>query len=56
MNVKRITAWTYIDRIPKSKKDKNICSNYDNYKKFKEKNIDKEKQYELCKITLNVMF
>lgn len=50
MEFKGITVGTYISRKPKNNKEKNVCANCEIYKKIqKNKNIDKEKEYELCK-------
>ncbi len=45
MDFKGITVGTYISRKPKNKNDKSICANCEKNKE----NIDKEKQYNLCK-------
>ncbi len=44
MKFKGISVGTYISKKPKGKYDDSICANCE-----KNKNIDKEKQYELCK-------
>lgn len=49
MDIKGITVGTYISRKPKNKKDKNACTNCEINKRIQKKNIDKEKEYELCK-------
>lgn len=50
MEFKGITVGTYISRRPKNKKEKNVCADCEvNTKIQKSKNIDKEKEYELCK-------
>ena len=50
MEFKGITVGTYISRRPKNKKEKNVCADCEvNMKIKKSKNIDKEKEYELCK-------
>lgn len=50
MEFKGITVGTYISRRPKNKKEKNACADCEvNTKIQKSKNIDKEKEYELCK-------
>ena len=49
MEFKGITVGTYITRRPKGKNNKDICSNCDIKLKLIKKNIDKEKEYELCK-------
>ena len=46
MKFKGITVGTYISKKPKGKYNESICANCE---KNKNKNIDKEKQYELCK-------
>ena len=46
MKLKGITVGTYISKRPKGKFDESICASCENNKN---KNIDKEKQYELCK-------
>ena len=46
MKLKGITVVTYISKRPKGKFDESICASCVNNKN---KNIDKEKQYELCK-------
>ena len=46
MKFKGITVGTYISKRPKGKFDESICTGCE---KNKNKNIDKEKQYELCK-------
>ena len=46
MNLKGITVGTYISKRPKGKFDESICASCVNNKN---KNIDKKKQYELCK-------
>ena len=46
MKLKGITVGTYISKRPKGKFDESICASCVNNKN---KNIDKEKQYELCK-------
>ena len=46
MKFKGITVGTYISKRPKGKFDESICASCE---KNKNKNIDKEKQYELCK-------
>ena len=46
MKFKGITVGTYISKRPKGKFDESICASCENNKN---KNIDKEKQYELCK-------
>lgn len=49
MEFKGITVGTYISRKPKNKKDKDICTKCETYNKIQNKNIDKEKEYKLCK-------
>ena len=49
MEFKGITVGTYISKKPKNKKDKNVCANCEVNSKIQKKNIDKEKEYELCK-------
>ena len=50
MEFKGITVGTYISRKAKNKNEKDICTNCEIYKQIQEKkNIDKEKEYELCK-------
>lgn len=49
MEFKGITVGTYISRKIKNKKEKSVCTNCEINKKIKNKNIDKEKEYELCK-------
>ncbi len=49
MEFKGITVGTYISRKPKNKKEKDVCTNCEINKKIQTKNIDKEKEYELCK-------
>ncbi len=49
MEFKGITVGTYISRKPKNKKEKNVCATCEIKKKIQNKNIDKEKEYELCK-------
>lgn len=46
MKLKGITVGTYISKRSKGKFDESICASCVNNKN---KNIDKEKQYELCK-------
>jgi len=46
MKFKGITVGTYVSKRPKGKYDETICANCKNNKN---KNIDKKKQYELCK-------
>lgn len=46
MKLKGITVGTYISKRPKGKFDESICASCENNKN---KNIDKEKQYEFCK-------
>lgn len=49
MEFKGITVGTYISKKPKNKNDKNVCANCEVNSKIQKKNIDKEKEYELCK-------
>lgn len=50
MEFKGITVGTYISRKSKNNKEKNVCANCDiNAKIQRSKNIDKEKEYDLCK-------
>lgn len=50
MEFKGITVGTYISRKSKNNKEKNVCSNCEiNAKIQRSKNIDKEKEYDLCK-------
>lgn len=49
MEFKGITVGTYISRKPKNKKEKNVCADCEIKKKAQNKNIDIEKEYELCK-------
>lgn len=49
MEFKGITVGTYISRKAKDKKEKDVCANCEINKKIQNKNIEKEKQYELCK-------
>ena len=50
MEFKGITVGTYISRKSKNNKEKNVCANYEiNAKIQRSKNIDKEKEYDLCK-------
>lgn len=46
MNIKGLSFGTYISKRPKGNFDESICANCE---KMKNKNLDKEKQYELCK-------
>ena len=46
MNIKGLSFGTYISKRPKGNFDESICANCE---KNKNKNIDKEKKYELCK-------
>lgn len=50
MEFKGITVGTYISRKSKNNKEKNVCANCEiNAKIQRSKNIDKEKEYDLCK-------
>ena len=50
MEFKGITVGTYISRKSKNNKKKNVCANCEiNAKIQRSKNIDKEKEYDLCK-------
>lgn len=50
MEFKGITVGTYISRKSKNNKEKNVCANCEiNEKIQRSKNIDKEKEYDLCK-------
>lgn len=50
MEFKGITVGTYISRKSKNNKEKNVCVNCEiNAKIQRSKNIDKEKEYDLCK-------
>ena len=49
MEFKGITVGTYISRKIKDKKEKDVCADCEINKKIQNKNIEKEKQYELCK-------
>ena len=50
MEFKGITVGTYISRKSKNHKEKNVCVNCEiNAKIQRSKNIDKEKEYDLCK-------
>ena len=50
MEFKGITVGTYISRKYKNNKEKNVCANCEiNAKIQRSKNIDKEKEYDLCK-------
>ena len=50
MESKGITVGTYISRKSKNNKEKNVCANCEiNAKIQRSKNIDKEKEYDLCK-------
>lgn len=50
MEFKGITVGTYISRKSKNHKEKNVCANCEiNAKIQRSKNIDKEKEYDLCK-------
>ena len=50
MEFKGITVGTYISRKSKNNKEKNVCANCKiNAKIQRSKNIDKEKEYDLCK-------
>ena len=50
MEFKGITVGTYISRKSKNHKEKNVCENCEiNAKIQRSKNIDKEKEYDLCK-------
>ena len=50
MEIKGITAGTYISRRPKNKEYKDICTDCEINTKIKNtKHIDKEKEYDLCK-------
>lgn len=50
MEFKGITVGTYISRKSKNNKEKNVCANCEiNAKIQRGKNIDKEKEYDLCK-------
>ena len=47
---KGITVGTYISRKPKKGQPKDICSNCESIKKLQKKKVDKEKEYDICKI------
>lgn len=47
---KGITVGTYISRKPKKGQPKDICSNCESIKKLQKKKLDKEKEYDICKI------
>ena len=50
MEFKGITVGTYISRKSKNNKEKNVCASCEiNAKIQRSKNIDKEKEYDLCK-------
>lgn len=49
MKFKGITVGTYISRKSKNKKEQNVCANCEINIKIQKKNIDKDKEYELCK-------
>ena len=50
MEFKGFTVGTYISRKSKNNKEKNVCANCEiNAKIQRSKNIDKEKEYDLCK-------
>ena len=50
MEFKGITVGTYISKKSKNNKEKNVCANCEiNAKIQRSKNIDKEKEYDLCK-------